>query len=144
MVQGLNKFNRRWKAIPRRMRDEVVATMEKTAWEIVDDMYDFAPQDRGDLAGSIGWTWGEAPKGSMVIGSVGSNEYAGLRITFYAGDETTLVPGKGGHLHQLAKLQEFGTAQMPANPFFYPTWRLWRRRIRSRMRAAMRRGTRAT
>ncbi|MFQ6550501.1 HK97-gp10 family putative phage morphogenesis protein [Aestuariibius sp. 2305UL40-4] len=133
MVQGLKKFERRWKAIPQRVRIELRSMMEKTADAIVEDMYDFAPQDTGDLAGSIAWTWGDAPAGTMTLGTVAGGDDPDLRITIYAGGDDQFY----------ARFQEFGTVHMPANPFFYPTWRVWRRRVRTRMRAAIRRGTRA-
>ncbi|MFQ6553397.1 HK97-gp10 family putative phage morphogenesis protein [Aestuariibius insulae] len=133
MVQGLDKLNRRWKAIPERVRIELRSAMENAADAIVEDMYDLAPQDTGDLAGSIGWTWGQPPAGAMTVTQVASGDDDDLRIRIYAG---------GGEAFY-ALFQEFGTVDMPANPFFYPTWRTWRRRVRSRISAAMRRGIRA-
>lgn len=126
-VQGLAKLNRRWGAIPDRVRSEVRIAMEKVANEVVRDMKATAPREFGDLVQSIGWTWGDAPAGSLTIGSVGGRDYGSMRITFYAG---------GGDAFY-AKFQEFGTRKMAANPFFFPVWRIWKRRARSRMSRAM-------
>ncbi|WP_392338858.1 HK97-gp10 family putative phage morphogenesis protein [Loktanella salsilacus] len=134
MVQGLAAFQRRWRAIPAKVQAEVKKTMEDIAEEIVAQMYSVAPHQTGDLAGSIGWTWGDAPKGSFTIGSVGQNEYATLRITIYAGDKDAFY----------ARWQEFGTTKMPANPFFYPVWRVKRRSAQNRMTRAINKAIKAS
>lgn len=127
-VHGLKEFQRRWSAIPEAVRINARAEMENIANDLVEKMYSLAPQDTGDLAGSIGWTWGDAPRGSLVLGRVGGREYAGLRITIYAGDKNAFY----------ARFQEFGTRNMAANPFFFPVWRLMKRRVRSRLSRAIR------
>lgn len=127
MVQGLDKLNRRWKAIPQRAKENVRVAMEQAAYDIVEEMYSRAPHLTGDLAGSIGWTWGEAPKGTMTIGKVGGKEYGTMRITIYA----------GGGDQFYAKFQEFGTQDMPANPFFFPVWRARKKRVKSRISRAI-------
>jgi HK97 gp10 family phage protein len=130
MVQGLSQLNRRWRAIPRAVRENTKREMEQIAQNIVDDMYGMAPHLTGDLAGSIAWTWGDAPKGSMTIGTVGGKEYGALRITIYAAD--------GDQFY--GKFQEFGTSKMAANPFFFPVWRVRRRSAKNRITRAMRKG----
>jgi HK97 gp10 family phage protein len=124
MVKGLAEFNRRWGAIPAKVRQAARDTLEQNAEEIVADMKRLAPKGESlDLVNSIGWTWGDAPEGSMVIGTVGGKEYSTLRITIYAG---------GGDAFY-ARFQEFGTKDMPANPFFFPVWRTRKRRVKSRL-----------
>lgn len=137
MVQGLDDWSRRWLAVPERVRENLRYEMEEIAEKIVAEMYGLAPHLTGDLAASIGWTWGDAPAGSMVVGTVGKTKYAAQSITIYAGNENTLVSNERGILFQKAKLQEFGTKNMPANPFFFPIWRLRRRSAKSRMTRAM-------
>ncbi|MEX5600703.1 HK97-gp10 family putative phage morphogenesis protein [Pseudophaeobacter sp. C1-32P7] len=127
MVQGLDRMNKRWKAIPVNARKNVRAAMEDAASDIVDEMWSRAPYLEGVLSASIGWTWGDAPAGSMVIGKVGGAEYGTMRITIYAG---------GGDAFY-ARFHEFGTIAMPANPFFFPVWRARRRRVKSRISRAM-------
>lgn len=120
MVDGLDKFKRRWQAIPKNARKNVRAVMEDQANDIVEEMWARAPMGETlKLGASIGWTWGDAPAGSMVIGTVGGTEHASIRITIYAG---------GGDAFY-ARFQEFGTLNMPANPFFFPVWRARRRRV---------------
>lgn len=127
MVKGLDRLNRRWQAIPKNARINVRAAMEDLASDIVEEMWSRAPFRDGVLSGSIGWTWGDAPAGSMTIGKVGGKEYGAMRITIYAG---------GGEAFY-ARFHEFGTQDMPANPFFFPVWRARKRRVKGRISRAM-------
>lgn len=127
MVKGLDRLNRRWRAIPKNARINVRAAMEDLASDIVEEMWSRAPYLDGVLSGSIGWTWGDAPAGSMTIGKVGGKEYGAMRITIYAG---------GGEAFY-ARFHEFGTQDMPANPFFFPVWRARKRRVKGRISRAM-------
>jgi HK97 gp10 family phage protein len=140
MVEGLARFNARWAAIPERVREEVTRAMETVAPLIVADMRRLAPKgDTLRVASSINWTWGDAPAGTMVLGSFGAKggknvDYGTLRITFYA----------AGGAAFYGKFHEFGTRKMTASPFFYPVWRVWKRRVRSRIRSAISRGIKAS
>ena len=120
MVQGLDALNRRWGAIPGKVRAAAREALEDVAEDLVRQMRAAAPKGAtGKLAKSIGWTWGDAPDGSMLIGTVAGSkrDYATMRITIYAG---------GGDAFY-ARFQEFGTVKMAANPFFYPVWRARKR-----------------
>lgn len=153
MVQGLTQWQQRWKNIPKRMRREVSAEMEDIADEIVAVMYGAAPQLTGDLAMSIRWTWGDAPRGALVIGNVGENKYAAMRITIYAGgtEATRRRQNRssgtrardryrsGSFDTDVAILQEFGTQNMAPNPFFFPVWRVKRRSVKARITRIVRR-----
>jgi HK97 gp10 family phage protein len=133
MVDGLAKFEARWKRIPKNARINVRAAMEDAANDIVEEMWSRAPQGAtGRVGASIGWTWGKAPAGSFVIGRVGRTEFASMRITIFAG---------GGDAFY-ARFHEFGTVKMPAQPFFFPVWRARRKRVRSRISRAIRKSIR--
>ncbi len=134
MVQGLADLKRRWSAVPESVRMNLRAEMEAIANDIVDEMYSQAPHDTGDLAGSIGWTWGDAPAGALTIGTVGGREYGTMRITVYVGGRGS--PG------WYARFLEFGTQKMTARPFFYPVWRARRKRVRARITRAISKGIR--
>ncbi|AVO36599.1 HK97-gp10 family putative phage morphogenesis protein [Pukyongiella litopenaei] len=127
MVQGLDKLNRRWKAIPKNARINVRYAMEEAANDIVEEMWSRAPYRTGEVAESIGWTWGDAPAGTMTIGKVRGREYGTMRITIYAG---------GGNAFY-AKFHEFGTVNMPAHPFFFPVWRARSKRVKGRVSRAI-------
>ena len=126
-VQGLAALKRRWSRVPVQVRAAVIAQMEKSADEIVGEMRRLVPVESGTALLSIGWTWGDPPKGALVIGQVGERDAKALRITIYAaGDEA-----------YYARFLEFGTQKMAARPFFYPVWRARRRRTRSRITRAI-------
>lgn len=132
-VQGMAEFKRRWGAIPVVVRKSVAAEMESIAENLVQDMRKIAPKRTGKGSSSINWTWGDAPKGAMVIGKVAGNEYRTLRITIYAaGDDAFYM-----------KFQEWGTVNMPANPFFFPVWRARRRSARTRITRAINKAIRS-
>ena len=126
-VEGLSALERRWARVPALVREEVSKVMEQTATEIVAEMKSIAPRRTGTGADSIGWTWGDAPAGSMTIGTVGAKEYGSLRIVIYA--------GAGDAFYM--RFQEFGTLKMAANPFFFPVWRARKRRTRGRITRAI-------
>lgn len=128
MVKGLRELQAHWGGIPDAVRAALRPEMEKIATDIVAMMRRLAPKDQGDLAASINWTWGAAPKGAMTLGAVAPGSDADLQITIYAG-------GTKKSFH--AVFQEFGTRKMTANPFFYPAWRTKRKSARSKITRAI-------
>jgi hypothetical protein len=143
-VEGLGKLLRKMELIPKRAIKAAEQSLEQSADQIVAMMRRLVPKDQGALARSIGWTWGEAPKGSLVLGAVasgGGNEraYASLKITIYAGDATTIVKNSHGGEFQNALIQEFGTKAMPANPYFFPSWRASKSRAKAKLTRDIRR-----
>lgn len=134
MVQGLPSLKRKLnKKIPALAREAAKQALEQNARELVAEMKRLAPKDTRALANSINWTWGDAPAGSMVLGTVAGNKYSTMRITVYAGDESTIVTNSRGVRFQNAFLQEFGTKNMPPSPFFYPSYRGLRRKMKGRV-----------
>ncbi len=126
-VKGMASLERRMAAIPKALRANVRYAMEDQADKVTEDMWQLAPYRSGVLSSSIGWTWGDAPAGSMSIGKVGKKEYGTMRITIHAG---------GGDAFY-ARFHEFGTKDMPAHPFFYPVWRARRKRVKSAIARAI-------
>lgn len=123
-IQGLDKLRRKLKQMPHRIERQIRAAMEKSADEIVAMAQNLSPVDSGGLRDSIGWTWGDAPAGSMAIAQGKSGN---LTITIYAG---------GGDAFY-ARFVEFGTQKMSAHPFFYPSYRTHKKRARGRITRAI-------
>lgn len=137
MVDGIKALEKRLtKTIPEAIRKAASDAMEKGAQEVVDMMKRRVPRDTGELANTIGWTWGDAPKGSMVIGEVQNRKYNTMRILIFAGSEKTRVGSR--NQFQLARLLEFGTQEMGPRPFFFGSWRANKKRVRSRVTRAIR------
>lgn len=128
-VVGVQKLNRKLGKIPAAVREEVRTAMVRSAREIADLAEVLVPQGTtGKLAGSIGWTWGEAPRGALSLGKVATG--GDMTITVYAGDREAFY----------ARWVEFGTVKVAAQPFFFPAYRALRKRSKSRIRRAWTRG----
>ena len=127
MVDGLEKLRARFRALPRAVQEAATQTLEQNANEIVAMMKRLVPKDSGRLAASIGWTWGDAPEGTLAVGTLAKSSDSKLRITIYAGGKTA-----GGDAFY-ARFQEFGTENMLASPFFYPSIRANRTKGRARL-----------
>lgn len=133
MVQGVARLTKKLTVtLPRRIEDATRKAMETGAEELVAMMKRLVPVDDGDLRDSIGWKWGAAPGGSIALAE-SEPDARGMRITIYAGNEKAYY----------ARWQEFGTVKMAANPFFFPSWRALRKRIRSRITREMRRAVKS-
>lgn len=134
MVIGTQALHKRMQAVPDRIRKEIKATLEGYAAQVVAEMKSLTPVESGELRDSIGWTWGDAPAGSFTVGSVRGGEYGKISITIYAGNKEAFY----------AHMQEFGTINMAANPFFFPVYRANKRRIMAGITRAVKKGMRAS
>lgn len=144
MVQGISNLNKKVAEIPKRIDRAAKSAMEAGAQELVDMMRRIVPVDDGDLRDSIGWTWGNAPKGAKVITQSDPDEH-GLRITVYAGNEKAFYAAWvefGVAPHNIAKgggnksFKGEGKSHpgSRAHPFFFPSYRSLRKRIKSRIK----------
>jgi HK97 gp10 family phage protein len=134
-ILGLAKLEQKFKRLPKVARDMVRGAMEQGAEDIVDMMKRRVAEDDGALRESIGWTWGKAPKGSMVIATVEASLAADWTITIFAGNKEAYY----------ARWVEFGTVGFPGTknpgqgkqPFFYVTWRAKDKETKRRIRRAI-------
>lgn len=129
-VQGLSSLKRKLLVtLPDAARAEIAKAMEAGAQEMVNLARSLVPVDKGDLRETIGWTWGDAPKGSITIGTVrAKGRGAGnMVITIFAGSDEVFW----------ARWQEFGTKHHRASPFFYPSYRALKKRMRGRTSRAI-------
>lgn len=121
---------RRMRAIPIKVREAVRTALAQNAEELVGMMKRLVPVDQGDLRDSIGWTFGDAPEGSMAAGTMGggagADDFGGIKVTVYAGSKAAWH----------ARFVEHGTATHPAQPFFFASYRALRRRMKSRLSRA--------
>jgi HK97 gp10 family phage protein len=149
MVKGIADLNKKVAAIPKRVEARARMAMEKGADELVAMMKRLVAVDDGDLRDSIGWTWGDAPAGAKVISSSEVGE-RGLKITVYAGSEKAYYAawvefGTAPHNVALGGGTVAGKKQAVAGlgnghpgsraqPFFFPSYRALRKRIRDRIK----------
>lgn len=123
---GLSSFQRRMRAIPKAAREAIKPALMKGGEEIADLQRSLAPVDDGDLKNSIVVTGpGQTtppysqPGGAMVV-----PENA---VAITAGNTEVRYP----------HLQEHGTTHHAAQPFFWPGFRLGRKRALNRIKRAI-------
>lgn len=128
---GLSSFQRRMNAIPKEVRKAVDPALIKGAEEIAAAQKSLAPEDSGDLIDSIEVTGpGQmTPPYSQPGGS-------------YVVPENAAVVTAGNADVRYAHLPEFGTAKAAAQPYFWPGFRLMRKRATNRIKRAMTRAVR--
>ena len=122
---GQAALHRQLERVPNLILAELRPLLEREAAKLVEEMRALVPVDEGRLRDSIGWTWGDVPKGALKIGTVKGKAYGALSITVYAGDF------KGDKTAFYAYFVEFGTTATGAQPFFFPVYRANRKRIKS-------------
>lgn len=131
MVKGIPQVQ----AMFRRKAAAVVAAGRAAAKKGGEDtaaaMRYLAPKDQRELVNSIRVE--DAATRQTSGGEVGF-----IGVVVKAGDETTIVTNERGQRFQNAKLQENGTKNMPANPYFNPAWRANRTRVRGNITRAVR------
>ena len=131
MVNGIPEvqamFRRRAAAVVAAVRSQA----RKSGEDVAASMRYLAPREDGDLQGSI-----RVEDANLVPTRRGARGFVGVIVK--AGDASTIAISASGGKFQNARLQEFGTRRMPANPYFYPAWRANRRRVRSALARAAR------
>ncbi|WP_442580716.1 HK97-gp10 family putative phage morphogenesis protein [Mesorhizobium sp. ASY16-5R] len=150
-ILNLARLQRKLDRLPKVTKSLIRAGMEEQADTIVAMMKSLAPKDRGELADSIGWTWGKIPDGSSVVAEVKSSLGGDMTITIFAGDEVAYYAKWvefGTQAHSLArnasvkrgKRQGEGRqhAGTPAQPFFFVSWRANKKGASRAVRAATR------
>lgn len=118
-IKGRRAFGRRLKRIPKAVRLQVVKDLNLGADEMVDVAKRFAPKDTLGLEKSI-----RKEKGNRR-----------LQVKVKAGGAATTRAVRNGvkATYDYALADEFGTEKMTANPFFWPAYRLTKRRRKSRI-----------
>ena len=122
--------------------------MEAAAGAICGTMRSVVPVDQGDLRSSIGWTWGDAPKGSFGV----SHSIGGNKITIFAGNETAfyarwvefgtaphnVAPGGGTKGFKKSGSKGVEHPGAAARPFFYPSYRMHKKDVKRQITQALR------
>lgn len=153
-VKGLDRLKRQIAALPQLQRKAAATSLEQGAAELANAIARAAPADTGDLSASIGWAHaGQAPETSATqairktptarsaaLGNEGLavEVFAGNNVAFYArwvefgtspgvrGASTTNPTGRS---RKVARTHPGSRAQ----PFFYPTVRALKKRLKGRV-----------
>lgn len=138
---GKEKLARKFAMLPDAFERVVSAEMGAVADQIVGMMKRLVPVDQGDLRDSIGWTFGEPPKGSIVVFKSRPVRGLNMRLSIFAGNDKAFYArwvefGTQGHLQggQFKGTQHPGTA---AHPFFYPAYRFHKKKIKGKVSRAL-------
>ena len=129
----LRRLKARFDAVPVRVQEAALVSLQKSSIELADLMRTLAEssRDTGALIDSIEMTPGDMntppfsqPGGSTVVPS--------NAVMVTAGNEDVRYP----------HLVEHGTSEAPAQPFFWPAFRMLRNRIKSRTTRDIRKAVR--
>lgn len=123
MVQGLDRLARKLKRLPKEVRTQVLPTLKKAGDEINALQRNLVPVEHGVLR-------------STIRNHVEEDR---LRVVIEAGGPATTREVRQGAdaEYDYALGQEFGTREMPANPFFMPGYRALKKSAKSRIARAM-------
>lgn len=132
MVESANRqlarLERRLMAVPKKVREDVQPALLKSGHELADAMKRLAERSRdsGDLIESIEVTPAgrSTPPYSQPGGSKVVPENA---VAITVGNDDVRYP----------HLVEYGTEKAPAQPFFWPAYRLLKRRIQRRIKRSI-------
>lgn len=129
----LARLLKRLEAIPREVEKTVTPALQKSGNELADRMRSLAPEDEGDLIASITVTpAGQAtppysqPGGSTVV------------------PENSVMVTVGNSDVRYPHLVEHGTEKAPAQPFFWVSYRLLKKRIANRIKRSIAKAVRDT
>ena len=126
MSAQLDRLNRRLRAIPVTVKKAVVPALQQSGSELVGAMRQLVPVDTGDLRDSIKYTMpGNAAPPYSQPG--GSRVAAENQVLVTAGNDGVRYP----------HLVEYGTAHAPAQPYFWPAFRLKRKKLANRIKRSV-------
>lgn len=131
-MSGLASFQRRMRAIPEAVRRAVDPALMGAGQELAGTIRALAPEDSGDLKASVAVTGPlqQTPPYSQPGGSAFVPENA---VAVTVGNSEVRYP----------HLQEFGTSFHPAQPYFWPAFRLRRKALQAKIKRAIGRAVRA-
>jgi len=126
---SVDQFEQLMRNIPKAVAEELVGTMTAAATQLAGAMKSAVPHGvdgRNELTESIQQRPGSHP----------------LQVKVTAGGElTTRSVRRGASVtYDYALANEYGTRKMTAQPFFWPTYRLLKRRIRAQVQRGMKKG----
>lgn len=153
-IKNLERLQKKLRALPNAVRERIKKAMGEVADDIVRMAKSLVPTKSFELQKSIGWTWGDAPKGSISLAAVsGVGGAKDLTITIYAGNDEAFyarwiefgtaphsVAKGGGTKFGKAKAALGGGIPHPgtsAQPFFFVSYRANRKRGKSKITRAI-------
>lgn len=128
---GLSRFQQRMRAIPEAVREAVKPALVASAEDIASLQRTLAPEETGNLKESIHVT--RPGETTPPYSQPGGSRAAG---------ENEAIVTAGNSDVRYAHLVEHGTTKAHAQPFFWPGFRLGRKRAATRVKGAVSRAVR--
>lgn len=116
--KSVERFRRLTLDLQREVHDGAVKELNAQADELANLIESVAPRHEGTLAHSV----------RVIPGK------ADTQVRIVAGGKETIRPAISSKPYDYARADEFGTINMPASPFFFPTYRLRKKKIISGMK----------
>jgi HK97 gp10 family phage protein len=116
--QSVLRFRRLLKDMQNEVHDEAVKELNAQGDMLVRQMISAAPEDKGNLQHSV----------RKIPGKTDT------QIRIMAGGTLTTRPSVSSKPFDYARADEFSTRNMPAKPFFFPTYRLLKKKMISAMK----------
>jgi len=147
-VKGLDRLLGQIRRLPKAQLAAARKALQQGADELSESVRRAAPKRTGALAASVGWSWGsKGPPGSIGGGAERQalRDREGLTVTVHAGGKQayyaafvefgTKAAPKGRAQDGKGKTRDNkrGHPATPAQPFFWPTVRAQKRRMKSRV-----------
>lgn len=120
-ITSLQRFKKLTEELQAEVRREAIAELNTQATELarlIESIAPVAPVEGGELRTSV---------------NVVPDRKSDMIVRIVAGGRLTRVPAARG-VYDYARAVEFGTVNMKAKPFFFPTYRLRKKKIRSTMK----------
>lgn len=122
---SVERFRKLTEELKQQVRHDAIAELNRQAGILESAIESVAPVYQGEPVGDV---QPGALKTSVRI--VPDKQFLTI-VRVVAGGPTTM---RGGRSYDYARAVEFGTQEMDPKPFFFPTYRLMRKKIRSSMR----------
>jgi HK97 gp10 family phage protein len=116
--QSVERFRRMTKDLQKEIHDEAVKELNAQGDMLVRQMISAAPQDVGNLQHSV----------RKIAGKTDT------QIRIMAGGVLTTRSSVSSKPFDYARADEFGTQKMAAKPFFFPVYRLLKKKVISTMK----------
>lgn len=116
--QSVERFKKLTKDLQKEVHDGAVSELNENGDTLVSLMMAAAPEDKGNLSHSV----------RKIRGKVDT------QIRIVAGGILTTRESVSSKPFDYARADEFSTVNMPAKPFFFPTYRLMKKKIISNMK----------
>ena len=115
---SVQRFRKLTEELKKEVHDEAVRELNNQAQDLAKTITAVAPEEEGGLKQSVRVIPGKRDTTVRVV----------------AGGKLTIRPAVSSKPYDYARADEFGTVNMPAQPFFFPTYRLKKKKMISAMK----------